>query len=263
MLWFYWLIAVGGLYVATAAALLLLQHRLLYPRSLSLPDLAEVAGRLPDVVEVKGEAGSLNAWYWPPRDGKPTLLYLQGNAGHIGHRANKLLTLREEGFGLLLAGYRGYSGNPGRPSEDGLIEDGRAQFEWLLARGESVVLYGESLGSGVAVALAADPRVKASILEAPFDSIAAIAQRRYPIFPAARLLREKWDSKARAGAMRSPILWIHGTADKVVPKRHGERLFASLPEPKSKIIIEGAGHGDLWEYPACEAGVRRFLASVA
>lgn len=263
MPWFYWLIGVGCFYVAVAVLLLLLQHRLLYPRSLTLPDLAEVEGRLPDVVQVKGEAGPLNAWHWPARSDKPTLLYFQGNAGHIGHRANKLLALREEGFGLLLAGYRGYGGNPGRPSEEGLIADGRAQLEWLLTNGHSVVLYGESLGSGVAVALAADPRVKASILEAPFDSVAAIAQRRYPIFPAARLLREKWDSKAWTSTLRGPVLWIHGTADRVVPKRHGERLFASLPAPKTQVILDGAGHGDLWEYPACEAGVRRFLASVA
>ena len=258
-----WLLGTVGFYLLAGLVLFLLQKKLLYPAGRGRPDLSEVAGEPPQIVAVAGETGPLTGWYWPAAPGQLTLLYFQGNAGHIGHRANKLLALREGGLGLLLAGYRGYGGNPGTGSEAGLIDDGRRALQWLRERQTPVVLFGESLGSGVAMALAGEAGVVGVILEAPFDSIAQVAQRRYPLFPAAALLREKWDSLARATGVTCPILVIHGTGDRVVPLDHGQRLFAALPQPKTLLIIEGAGHGDLWDFPGTEAGARRFLASLA
>jgi hypothetical protein len=240
---------VGGLYV--------FQRHLLYFPDVARPELGDLTAL--DVREVTlttADRLSLLSWYLPPRDGRPVIAYFHGNGGHIGYRAGRLRKFAQKGYGVLMTEYRGYGGNPGTPTEPGLIADGAAALDFL--GGEEItpnrlVIYGESLGSGVAVPLAAKREVAGLILEAPFTSVAEVAQYHYSFMPASTLVRDRFDSLARIGDVKAPILILHGERDLIVPARFGRALFDAAPEPKELWIAQEAGHENLVRYGAFEA----------
>ncbi len=242
-------VLVGGLYV--------FQRHLLYFPGAGRPELGDLAALGVREITLKTVDGlSLLSWYLPPRDGHPVIAYLHGNGGHIGYRADRLRWFARNGYGVLMAEYRGYGGNPGTPSEAGLVADGAAALDFLGGQGiapNRLVLYGESLGSGVAVPLAAERKIASLILEAPFTSVGEVAQYHYSFIPAAALVRDRFDSLARIGAVKAPILVLHGEQDRVVPLRFGRALFDAAPEPKELWFSQEAGHEDLVRYGAFEA----------
>lgn len=253
--------AVALAYGVLLLLLFVLQRRLLYRPSLQRPDPAAAAAAGFRVVELRTADGvGLLAWHRPAREGHGTLILLHGNAGHIGDRVEKTDAVCPDGWGALLVSWRGYGGNPGWPSEAGLLEDARAALRWLEAGGVAagqVAVYGESLGSGVAVQLAIEAPVAAVVLEAPYTSIAAVAQRQYPYVPAYWLVLDRFDSLSRIGRVRCPILILHGDADRLIPVTHGRRLAAAAPDGARLHIVAGAGHADL--HRAAGGVVRRFL----
>ncbi len=201
---------------------------------------------------------SLLAWYLPARADRPVILYFHGNGGNIGHRAARLQRFAGEGYGVLMPEYRGYGGNPGRPTEAGFYRDAQAAFDFLQREGISadrLVLYGESLGSGVAVQLAATQQIGALILESPFTSVAAVAQYHYPFVPAALLVWDRFDALSRIGRVKAPILVLRGGSDAVVPGRFSQALFDAAPEPKESWFAPEAGHEELAEFGALDAVV--------
>tara|TARA_R110001592_G_scaffold237476_1_gene496702 strand:+ start:1927 stop:2775 length:849 start_codon:yes stop_codon:yes gene_type:complete len=257
-----------GVYALVVGLVFLGQRRLMYhpggvagaPADAGLPDAGEVRVSTADGVE-------LQSWYLAPRPGRPVVLYLHGNAGTIADRAFKARLFARQGIGVMLAEYRGYGGNPGAPSEAGLYADARANLAWLADQGHgpaSIVVYGESLGTGVAVqaalelALAGTP-VRALVLEAPFTAMTDAAGVHYPWLPTGLLTRDRYDSSAKIGAVQCPVLIIHGSADRVVPQDQGMRLFALAVEPKTAAWLPGAGHGDVYDFGAGEA-ILTFLA---
>jgi fermentation-respiration switch protein FrsA (DUF1100 family) len=251
-------VLVGGLY--------LFQRQLLYHPDRTRPELLglEQLGVREAMLETE-DGLSLLSWYLPPRPGRPVIAYFHGNGGHIGYRAERLLRFARKGYGVLLAEYRGYGGNPGTPSEAGFYIDGRAALVFLDREGVSanrLVLYGESLGSGVAVALAAEHQIAAVILEAPPTSVAEVAQGHFPYVPASRMVIDRFDSLSRIGRVRAPILILHGERDRVVPIRFGRALFDAAPEPKEGWFAPEAGHENLARYGSLDAVVsfidRRF-----
>ncbi len=250
-------VAVAGLYLG--------QRWLLYFPDRSTPDPARygVADALTPVRYDTQDGLTLTGWHRPAaRADRATVVYFHGNAGHLGDRADVVRYLWEHGYGVLLAGYRGYGGNPGAPSETGLAADAQAARAWLTGQGvppACIVLYGESLGSGVAVGLASAVPVAAVLLESPFSSIADVGQAHYPIFPVRLLLRDRFDSAARIAEIGAPLLVMHGTADRTVPIRFGRRLFDAAAEPKQAWWVEGGGHVDLHRYGAATV-VLDFLA---
>lgn len=263
------LILAVGAYVLVVGLVFLGQRRLMYhpggmagaPADAGLPDAGEVRVSTADGVE-------LRSWYLAPPPGRPVILYLHGNAGTIADRAFKARLFARRGFGVMLAEYRGYGGNPGDPTEAGLYADARANLAWLADRGHdpaNIVVYGESLGTGVAVqaalelALAGTP-VRALVLEAPFTAMADAAGVHYPWLPTGLLTRDRYDSSAKIGAVRCPVLIIHGSADRVVPQDQGMRLFALAAEPKTSAWLPGAGHGDVYDFGAGEV-ILDFLAA--
>ncbi|MFP3944088.1 MAG: alpha/beta hydrolase [Alphaproteobacteria bacterium] len=215
-------------------------------------------------VEIPTDDGLiLTHWYRPPAPGAAVVVKFHGNASSIADSADLLLPLLEDGQGALLAEYRGYGGNPGRPTEAGLVADGRVLLKWLAEKGigaERIVLYGRSLGSGVAVRLAAEAGAAGLVLESPFSSVVDVAGAHYPLLPVRWLVHDRWDSMAVIGRVRAPLLVVHGERDRVVPIRFGRKLFAAASEPKQFAAIPAAGHNDLLAHEKAVAGVRAFLA---
>src|SRR6516162_4970605 len=205
-------------YAALVGGLYLFQRQLLYFPDRARPELLglEKLG-VREVILTTEDGLSLLSWYLPARPGRPVIAYFHGNGGHIGYRVERLLRFAREGYGMLMAEYRGYGGNPGAPSETGFYADGRAALAFLDREGVApsrLVLYGESLGSGVAVALAVQHQVAAVILEAPPTSVAEVAQCHFPFVPAARMVTDRFDSLSRIGMVKAPILVLHGERDR-------------------------------------------------
>jgi len=256
------LTVVGGLaaaYLLALAAIFAMQRNYIY-----LPDdrraalaATDAADLLIEIERPAADGHSSICWYRPPEAAdQPLLVLLQGNAGHIGDRLFKIAPFLRAGWGVLLVGYRGYGGNLGRPTETGLYADARAALGFLAESGIAPgrwVLYGESLGSGVAVQMAQEVEAGALVLEAPFTSLADMAQRRFPYFPSRWLVLDRFDSIAKIGALQLPVLVIHGERDMVTPATFGRRLFDAAREPKELRIFPEAGHVDLYDHGADRA----------
>jgi uncharacterized protein len=251
-----------SLYVGLAAVLYMTQRSLMYfpetihttPAQAGLPEAKEVPLIAADGVHI-------TAWYVAPQDGKPVIVYFHGNGGALRYRAGRFKKLIGAGIGLVALEYRGYGGNPGSPSERGLIADGEAAYEFAAARYpvKQIVLWGESLGSGVAVAIAAKKPVGRLILEAPFTSAAAVASIRYWYMPVRLLMKDQFHSDRRIGKVTAPLLILHGVQDQVVPYAMGERMFELANKPKHIVRFLDGGHENLDANGALDA-VGRFLA---
>ena len=215
------------------------------PAEAGVPELAPVTLETEDGL-------ALLAWHAPPRtEGAPSLIYFHGNAGHIGMRSFKVRAYLNAGLGILLTTWRGYSGNPGTPTEDGLYADGRAARDFLRTRGvddERQILYGESLGTGVAVHLAREAAPAALVLEAPYSSIADIASGRFPLLPVGPFILDRFDSAAKIGKVEAPLLIVHGERDRTIPVRLARKLHRRAREPKEAVFIPEADHADLTEF---------------
>lgn len=247
------LAAGANAYAATFDGLLAGQRSLMYfpdptrprPAEADVPDMAEVALTTEDGLE-------LLAWHRAPAEpGGPTLLYFHGNAGHIGMRGFKVRPYLDAGLGVLLTTWRGYSGNPGRPSEEGLYADARAALAHLERCGvvpDSLVLYGESLGTGVAVQIATELRAAALVLEAPFSSIADVAQARLPLVPVKPFILDRFESRTKIRRIETPLLVVHGALDETVPARFGRKLFRAARQPKEAVFLPEAAHNDLYDH---------------
>ena len=258
------IVAAAVVYGVFVGYLYTIQRRILFVPGTLPPDRIEAG--VPDMREVDlvTEDGlTLRSWYRPADPGCPTLVYFQGNAGTIAGRGFKARAFLDRGLGVLLVGHRGFGGNPGHPSEIGLITDGRAALNFLASETVGpgdVVLYGESLGSGVAVALAADAEIPvgAVILEAPYTSIVEIAATRYWFVPVAMLLKDRFDSLSRISGVRAPVLILHGEDDKVINVDQGRRLHEAAVEPRRLHLFEQGSHSDLYEHGAAEV-IEAFL----
>lgn len=206
------------------------------------PPFAEVRLRTADGLD-------LVAWEAAPAPGRPIIVYFHGNGGSIAGRVFKVRPFVEAGYGVLLVSWRGYGGNPGSPSEEGLLADGRAALDHVGGRAP-VVLLGESLGAAVAVRLAAERTPVAAILEAPFASAVSVGAEHYWWLPVRLLMKDRFESIRWIGEVTAPLLILHGERDGVVPVAHGRRLLAAANEPKRGVFLPEAGHNDLFEHGA-------------
>jgi fermentation-respiration switch protein FrsA (DUF1100 family) len=240
------LLLVGsGIYLAALAVVYLAQRRLLYfPNAAEIPPAA-VGLREAERFHVNTEDGErLLAWRIPPSPSGPMIIYLHGNGGGVGLRANRYAAFAAAGFGVLALEYRGYGGSTGAPSEAGLTRDAEAAYSTALedVASERIAVLGESLGSGLAVKLAARHPVGAVVLDSPYTSIAEVAASKFWMFPFRWLIRDVYDSLARIADVKAPLLIVHGTRDPVVPFRFGQKLFERATTQKTFIAVEGAGH---------------------
>ena len=160
----------------------------------------------------------------------------------------RILPYIKAGYGVLLLAYRGYSGNQGQPSEQGLYNDARAALHFLKKQHiaeHCMVLFGESLGTGVAVQMATEFHVGAVILQSPYTSIADVGQKHYPFLPVHWLLKDRYDSRDKITHIHAPLFIFHGTKDKIIPLAMGEKIYQSALPPKQMKIYPEAGHGNL------------------
>ena len=220
---------------------------------------------------LENDAGhTLISWYAAPKPNQPVLIFFHGNAGTIGDRAEKIRPYLNAGFGVVLAGYRGFGGNPGSPSEAGLYNDAATILGHLRTNGippKRWVVYGESLGTGVATEMAhryalADAPVGAVVLEAPFTSMGDVAAVHYPYIPTRRLVCDKYDSITKIDAINTPLMIIHGAADRTVPQKLGRRLFDAAKKPKFSLWLEKPGHNNLYDFGAATHIIRFVRSSV-
>lgn len=222
------------------------QRRLVYfPSPGPLPHAASVARNGQDVVIETDDGIRLNAWYFPVDGDGPAVLVLPGNGGDRSMRAPLALALNRMGSSVLLVDYRGFGGNPGRPSEAGLAKDARAAQSWLAAREREIAYFGESLGAAVAVGLAVERPPRALVLRSPFTSLPDVGAVHYPWLPVRWLLLDRYPSLERIASVRVPLLVIAGDRDDVVPEPMSRRLFDAANEPKRYVLVPGAGHNDL------------------
>ncbi len=201
-------------------------------------------------------------WYAPARAGMATILYFHGNAGEIGDRPLRFNYYHSRGLGVAYLSYRGFGGSSGSPSEAGLMADANAAYDWLIARGIEpgrIALLGESLGSGVAVQLAARREVGAVALEAPYTSTVEVAAKIYWWLPVHTLMKDQFKSIDFIAAVVAPLLIIHGEADGLIPVEFGRRLFAAANQPKELEIVPGFGHDVLFEETTWAREVEFFL----
>ncbi len=236
-------------------------------RHMESPEYYGVQGY--EVVQVTTEDGlTLSGWYHAPSSPvAPVIVYFHGNGGSLIQRTERANLYAQAGYGVLFGEYRGYGGNPGQPSQDGLFADARAYIDWLRARGvadDKVILYGESLGTGVATYVAAEyaPGVRGLVLESPYTSLGDIGRMRFFFVPVDLMLKDKFDTKSRIGTVKVPVLVIHGRRDMIVPFKYGERVYQAANAPKLFREFSDAGHNDLYPKGAWPV-VREFMDALA
>ncbi len=203
----------------------------------------------------------LLTWQIKPRSGMPTILYLHGNNCNLSNRLERVSRFLRDGYGLLMPSFRGYGVSTGSPSELNNVNDALFAYDQLHQSGVSgadIILYGESLGTGVAVQVAARRSIGAVILEAPFTSLRDLARHRLRSLPAYSFLKDKFNSLEHIKQVTAPLLIVHSLGDEVIPIAFGRWLFDAAPGPKEFLRVRGAGHYGLFQAGAWPK-VRQFL----
>lgn len=250
--------AIGG-YVAICAYMYLRQDALVYPggttavHPLPAPEAAGLEGYRAVTLDTP-DGEHLNGWWRAPDPGRGVIVYLHGNTTNlaIDWRVARLKAFAEAGFGVLGVEYRGFGGSTGHPSEPGLITDAETAYDYAAshASGAKIALFGDSLGTGAAIALATQRPVTGLILDSPYASATRQAHIAYPWLPTSLLLRDGWDSESRIKSVHAPILIAHCDADKRIPLSEGQRLFDAANQPKEMVVLTGCGHVETWVDPA-------------
>ena len=187
----------------------------------------------------------LKGWFHLKDLKKKTILFFHGNAGTLDDRIYKLNFLGNLDINFLIIAWRGYSGSIGKPTELGLYQDAKSAVNWLNLKGiedKNIILYGESLGTAVAIEIGQNKNFAGIILEAPFTSMVDIGKKHYPFFPVKLLLKDKFDSQKKIKNINSPILVMHGKKDTVVPFYMGEKIYDLANKPKYSYFVDLDDH---------------------
>jgi uncharacterized protein len=258
------LVALVAGYVAALVGLYFFQRTLLYqpsggrvaPVDAGLAAAQELTIDTPDREQ-------LIAWFVKAKPGHPTFLYFHGNGANLANRVVRFQMFADEGWGVFAMSYRSFSGSTGQPTEANNVADALLAYDVLTKSGvgpEKIIAYGESLGTGIAVQVAGQRQVAGLVLDAPYDSMAAVAQAHYPMFPVSLMIQDRYESERHIANVRVPILIMHGELDAVIPIAHGKALAAAAPEPKTLVIFPNGRHENLPQVGGVVA-VRTWLAN--
>ncbi len=266
----------AGVAIGLPLVIFLVQDKLIFfPQRPDEARRADIARRFPQAKSVLIDAGDgtrLHAWQVIPAltSPGPLVIYFGGNAEEVSWMLEDIgnpASGATPGFGWLLVDYRGYGASGGAPSETALVGDALTWYDHAARQPEvdraRIFVFGRSLGSGVAVQLAAQRALRAVVLVTPFDSLAAVAKRHYPFLPVDWMLKHRFESDARAGSIDTPLLAVLAGRDEVIPPAHGERLLAVWRGPKRELRIALAAHNDVQESGEYWASIREFIAAAA
>lgn len=245
-------------YVTLAAILFVVQGALIYPAPRAI---GPTTGGFEEVSYQTSDDLELSAGYRAAEPGFPTIVYFHGNGADWVSSVVATDRLVPHGYGVLAAEYRGYRGNPGRPSEAGLYRDGRAAIAFLARQGigeNELVVIGNSIGSGVAVQMASEFRPAALVLISPFASLRQLVDEKFRWLPTNLLLRDRYENGVKLGKVDAPVLILHGDADTLIPYRHAELLAAGRGDAELRIF-PGYGHDLAW-HDVAEEAVIDFMA---
>lgn len=242
------LFAAAAVYAALLAVLYSQQRNLIFhpDTHIQAPEAYGLSGF--ESINIPNGEVTLQLWQRAPEAGMPLIVYFHGNASHLGNRAPVFAALAGKGFGVLGLSYRGYGNSTGSPSEEGLLSDARAAMRYasekLGVAPQQIIIYGESLGTGVAVAMAGEFPVAGLVLQAAYTSVANRAAELYPYVPVRLLLKHRFDSLARISKVRCPLLMFHGELDATIPVAHGRALLAAAAEPKKGVFFADIDHNN-------------------
>ncbi|WP_407170608.1 alpha/beta hydrolase [Bradyrhizobium sp. ORS 111] len=256
------LIAAVVVYLVGVAVLFVKQRDMLFPIPPAGRTAPDAAG-FPEAEEhllTTADGERVIVWHVPAKPGRPVVLFFPGNADLLARRVTRFQDITADGTGLVALSYRGYAGSSGTPSERGLLLDAEAAYAFTTARysAKQIVAWGFSLGTGVAVAMAAEHPVGKLLLEAPYTSTADLAGALFRFVPVCPLMRDQFHSDRRIARVNVPLLIMHGADDPVIPVSFGERLFGLAHEPKQFVRFPGGGHDNLDDFGAIETA-RRFI----
>lgn len=241
-------IAVAATYVAVLAGIYFFQRDLQYSRGGRLFDLSETTLTNAELVNIEtADGSSVTGWYAPPAPGMPVILYFRGNAGSFSREHPRYEAFAEAGYGFLAFDYRGFPGSPGDLNEANILADALAVYDWLVAKGDPIVFWGRSLGSGPASYVASLRDGAALLLETPFFSAVSVAAERYGFLPVGLLMQDQYRVDLWVPKVEEPIFVAHGTDDRTIGVGNGERVYALAPNQAGIWIELGAGHSDLWD----------------
>ena len=249
-LWIKLLLGLAAAYVSIALVAYFAQRKLMYfpdrqrvlPTEVGLANVEERVLKTPD-----GER--VIAWYGRARPGQPTLLYFHGNGGSLSIRAERLRRFMNEGWGIYMMTYRGYGGSTGFPTEVNNVADARLAYGALVHDGvppSSIILYGESLGTGVATRIAVERPVAGLILETPYTSIVDIGAKAYPFLPVRWLMLDRYETTRYIANVKVPVLILHGERDAIVPAAMGREIARLANEPKRLVLFPEGQHSSLY-----------------
>jgi fermentation-respiration switch protein FrsA (DUF1100 family) len=258
--WLVVLAAVG--YLGGLVVLFFTQRSFVFPIPQTTRTPPEAAG-FPGAEEhvlTTADGENVIVWHVPAKPGHAVVIYFPGNGDFLAGRVSRLRGIASDGTGLIALSYRGYAGSTGQPSEQGLLRDAAAAYAFAQARysADRMVVWGFSLGTGVAVALAGEQPIGKLILEAPYTSLTEVAGSVFKLVPVSWLMRDQFRSDERIARVTAPLLIMHGARDATISMALGERLFALAHQPKQFARFPDGGHDDLDQYGALETA-RRFI----
>ena len=219
------------------------QRKLLYYPNINVRDSHTISHKMEKVL-IPSE-NDLVAWHYKNNENYKTLVFFHGNAGGLSNRIYKLNEFSKLKLNYLIFAYRGFNGNKGKPTEEGLYEDASKVINWLKSKNileNDIILYGESLGTAIAIHTGQFKNFSGIILEAPFTSMIDLGQKYYPIFPGKFLLKDKYESKNKLKNLKSSMLVMHGKKDKIVPFYMGKAIYDNLSEPKFSYFNDQDDH---------------------
>lgn len=239
-------IVVAVAYGGVIAYMYVNQRALQYDAAGEMTPLADTALAGAEAVAIAVGDGVVNGWYQPPRDGLPLIVYYKGNAGSFSKEHERFEQFVADGYGFVAFDYRGFPASPGTISQQGILDDAIAVYDWAAAKGFPLVIWGRSLGSGPSTYVASQRDAEALLLETPFLSAVTVAGERYPFLPVGLVMQDQFPVNQWIADVAEPVLVAHGTGDTTIDVSNGERLYA-LVRNKDELWIEpGAGHSDLW-----------------
>ena len=233
-------------YLIVTLGLYIFQRKLLYYPNFNSDIKGDGLSHSFENINIKTKDNiNLKGWFHLKDLKKKTILFFHGNAGTLDNRIYKLNFLGNLDVNFLIIAWRGYSGSSGKPSEFGLYQDAKSALNWLNSKGitdDKIILYGESLGTSVAIEVGQNKDFAGVILETPFTSMVDVGKTKYPFFPVSLLLKDKYESDKKIKNIKSPILIMHGEADKIVPFWMGEKIYQLANEPKYSYFTKYDDH---------------------